>query len=214
MLKEREHLLNVTRRLSASGLNRGTSGNASVRVAEGFLVTPSGMEVDAMTPHDMVLMDKHGDFHGERQPSSEWRFHHDILRARPEIGAVIHTHSMFATTMACLQRDIPPFHYMIALTGADTIRCAPYALFGSQALSDGAVAALQGSKACLLANHGMIVLGEDLERAYAVAVEVETLCEQYWRALQIGEPYLLSAQEMQDVFQQFKGYGKWAEGKA
>jgi L-fuculose-phosphate aldolase len=214
MLKEREHLLNVTRRLSASGLNRGTSGNASVRVAEGFLVTPSGMEVDAMTPHDMVLMDKHGDFHGERQPSSEWRFHHDILRARPEIGAVIHTHSMFATTMACLQRDIPPFHYMIALTGADTIRCAPYALFGSQALSDGAVAALQGSKACLLANHGMIVLGEDLERAYAVAVEVETLCEQYWRALQIGEPHLLSAQEMQEVFQQFKGYGKWAEGKA
>jgi L-fuculose-phosphate aldolase len=214
MLKEREHLLNVTRRLSASGLNRGTSGNASVRVAEGFLVTPSGMEVDAMTPHDMVLMDKHGDFHGERQPSSEWRFHHDILKARPEIGAVIHTHSMFATTMACLQRDIPPFHYMIALTGAATIRCAPYALFGSQALSDGAVAALQGSKACLLANHGMIVLGEDLERAYAVAVEVETLCEQYWRALQVGEPHLLSAQEMQEVFQQFKGYGKWAEGKA
>jgi L-fuculose-phosphate aldolase len=214
MLKEREHLLNVTRRLSASGLNRGTSGNASVRVAEGFLVTPSGMEVDAMTPHDMVLMDKHGDFHGERQPSSEWRFHHDILKARPEIAAVIHTHSMFATTMACLQRDIPPFHYMIALTGAATIRCAPYALFGSQALSDGAVAALQGSKACLLANHGMIVLGEDLERAYAVAVEVETLCEQYWRALQVGEPHLLSAQEMQEVFRQFKGYGKWAEGKA
>jgi L-fuculose-phosphate aldolase len=214
MLKEREHLLNVTRRLSACGLNRGTSGNASVRVAEGFLVTPSGMEVEAMTPHDMVLMDMHGEFHGERQPSSEWRFHHDILRARPEIGAVIHTHSMFATTMACLQRDIPPFHYMIALTGADTIRCAPYALFGSQSLSDAAVAALQGSKACLLANHGMIALGEDLEKAYAVAVEVETLCEQYWRALQIGEPYLLSAQEMQDVFQQFKGYGKWAEGKA
>lgn len=214
MLKEREHLLNVTRRLSACGLNRGTSGNASVRVAEGFLVTPSGMEVEAMTPHDMVLMDMHGEFHGERQPSSEWRFHHDILRARPEIGAVIHTHSMFATTMACLQRDIPPFHYMIALTGADTIRCAPYALFGSQSLSDAAVAALQGSKVCLLANHGMIALGEDLEKAYAVAVEVETLCEQYWRALQIGEPYLLSAQEMQDVFQQFKGYGKWAEGKA
>lgn len=214
MLKEREHLLNVTRRLSACGLNRGTSGNASVRVAEGFLVTPSGMEVEAMTPHDMVLMDMHGEFHGERQPSSEWRFHHDILRARPEIGAVIHTHSMFATTMACLQRDIPPFHYMIALTGADTIRCAPYALFGSQSLSDAAVAALQGSKACLLANHGMIALGEDLEKAYAVAVEVETLCEQYWRALQIGEPHLLSAQEMRDVFQQFKGYGKWAEGKA
>lgn len=211
MLKEREQLLHITRKLAESGLNRGTSGNASVRVSEGFLVTPSGMEVDAMTPHDMVWMDGKGQFHGERQPSSEWRFHHDILKARPEIGAVIHTHSMFATTMACLQRDIPPFHYMIALTGADTIRCAPYALFGSQALSDHAVAALQGSKACLLANHGMIVLGEDLEKAYAIAVEVETLCEQYWRALQIGQPHVLSEKEMAEVFQAFSGYGKWGK---
>lgn len=213
MLKEREHLLNVTRRLSACGLNRGTSGNVSLRVAEGFLVTPSGMEVEAMTPHDMVWMDAKGKFHGERQPSSEWRFHHDILKARPEIGAIIHTHSMFATTLACLQRDIPPFHYMIALTGADTIRCAPYALFGSQTLSDNAVTALQGSRACLLANHGMIALGEDLEKAYAVAVEVETLCEQYWRALQVGEPTLLTQAQMTEVFAQFKGYGKWAQGK-
>lgn len=209
MLKEREHLLSITRKLSESGLNRGTSGNVSVRVADGLLVTPSGMEVEAMTPHDMVLMDKHAKFHGERQPSSEWRFHHDILKARPEIGAVIHTHSMFATTLACLHRDIPPFHYMIALTGADTIRCAPYALFGSQALSDHALAALKDSKACLLANHGMIVLGENLDKAYAVAVEVETLCEQYWRALQIGEPRLLDAAQMTEVFEQFKGYGKW-----
>jgi L-fuculose-phosphate aldolase len=213
MLKEREHLLNVTRRLSACGLNRGTSGNASLRVAEGFLVTPSGMEVEAMTPHDMVWMGAKGKFHGERQPSSEWRFHHDILKARPEIGAIIHTHSMFATTLACLQRDIPPFHYMIALTGADTIRCAPYALFGSQALSDHALDALRGSRACLLANHGMIALGEDLEKAYAVAQEVETLCEQYWRALQVGEPTLLTEAQMAEVFAQFKGYGKWAQGK-
>lgn len=211
MQQAREHLLRITRKLSESGLNRGTSGNASVRVADGLLVTPSGMEVEAMTPHDMVWMDQQGKFHGERQPSSEWRFHHDILKARPEIGAVIHTHSMFATTMACLHRDIPPFHYMIALTGGDTIRCAPYALFGSQLLSDHAVRALQGSKACLLANHGMIALGEDLERAYAVAVEVETLCEQYWHALQIDEPQPLSEQQMLEVFRQFKGYGKWAK---
>ena len=209
MLKEREHLLNITRQLSESGLNRGTSGNVSVRVSDGLLVTPSGMEIEAMTPHDMVWMDSKGKCHGDRQPSSEWRFHHDILAARPEIGAVIHTHSMFATTLACLHRDIPPFHYMIALTGAATIRCAPYALFGSQALSDNALQALQGSKACLLANHGMIALGEDLTRAYAVAQEVETLCEQYWRALQVGEPHLLNDDEMAEVFEQFKGYGKW-----
>ena len=211
MLKEREHLLNITRKLSDSGLNRGTSGNASVRVSDGLLVTPSGMEIEAMTPHDMVWLDGKGKFHGERQPSSEWRFHHDILKARPEIGAVIHTHSMFATTLACLHRDIPPFHYMIALTGAATIRCAPYALFGSQALSDNALTALADSKACLLANHGMIALGEDLNKAYAVAQEVETLCEQYWRVLQISEPRLLNDQQMAEVFEQFKGYGTWAK---
>ena len=169
------------------------------------------MAVEDMTPHDMVWMGFDGKTQGERQPSSEWRFHRDILQARAEVGAVIHTHSMFATTLSCLRRDIPPFHYMIALTGAAIIRCASYALFGSQALSDAALGALQGSKACLLANHGMIALGEDLDRALAIAVEVETLCEQYWRALQVGEPYLLTEQEMAEVFKQFKGYGKWAE---
>lgn len=207
----REDLLRITRSLSEFGLNRGTSGNASVRDGNGFLVTPSGMEVNEMTPHDMVSMDFKGGHKGERKPSSEWRFHLDIFKARPEVGAVIHTHSMFATTIACLRRDIPPFHYMIALTGSDHIRCAPYALFGSQALSDHALKALEGSKACLLANHGMIALGEDLNRALAVAVEVETLCEQYWRALQVSEPHLLSTQEMVKVFEQFEGYGKWAK---
>lgn len=207
----REDLLRITRGLSELGLNRGTSGNASVRAGDGLLVTPSGMEVEVMTPHDMVWMDFDGQFQGERKPSSEWRFHRDILKARPEVGAVIHTHSIFATTLACLRRDIPPFHYMIALTGAATIRCAPYALFGSQALSDNSLKALEGSRACLLANHGMIVLGEDLDKALATAVEVETLCEQYWRALQVGEPCLLTEQEMAEVFEQFKGYGKWGQ---
>ena len=211
MILLREQLLTIARKLSETGLNRGTSGNVSVRAAEGFLVTPSGMTAEAMTPHAMVLMDFNGQPHGPGTPSSEWRFHRDILAARPEIGAVIHTHSMFATTLACLHRDIPPFHYMIALAGGDSIRCAPYALFGSQALSDAAVAALQERKACLLANHGMIALGRDLEDALAVAVEVETLCEQYWRALQVGEPYLLSAQEMAEVMEQFKGYGRWKQ---
>ena len=215
MKNEREQLLKIAQKLIATGLNKGTAGNASVRCEGGFLVTPSGMAVEDMTASSMVKMQFDGGFETEKIPSSEWRFHCDILRldntkSRPEINAVIHTHSMFATTLACLHKDIPPFHYMIAITGADTIRCAPYALFGTQELSDNALTALTHSKACLLANHGMIALGRDLDDALAVAVEVENLCEQYWRALQLGEPHILSEAEMRDVFQQFKGYGKWA----
>jgi len=214
MILIREQLLSITRKLSESGLNRGTSGNVSVRCTDGFLVTPTGMTAEAMTPHDMVQMDFDGQALGNRSPTSEWRFHRDILAARSEIGAIIHTHSMFATSLACLRRDIPPFHYMIALAGGDTIRCAPYALFGSQALSDAAVKALHERKACLLANHGMIAIGRDLDEAYAIAVEVETLCEQYWRALQIGAPCLLTVEEMAEVREQFKGYGRWKNNDA
>jgi L-fuculose-phosphate aldolase len=169
------------------------------------------MTVEEMTPRDMVWMSFDGKAQGGRQPSSEWRFHRDILQARPEVGAVIHTHATFATTLACLHREIPPFHYMIAVAGGDTIRCAPYALFGSQALSDAALSALQDRKACLLANHGMIAVGRDLDQALSVAVEVETLCEQYWRALQAGEPQLLSDAQMAEVMEQFKGYGSWKQ---
>ncbi|MFM9913455.1 MAG: class II aldolase/adducin family protein [Methylophilaceae bacterium] len=211
ILHLREQLLATTRKLSEIGLNRGTSGNVSVRDGDGFLVTPSGMAVEAMTPHDMVLMGFDGKSHGESKPSSEWRFHRDILASRPEVNAVVHTHSMFATSIACLRRDVPPLHYMMALVGGDNIRCAPYALFGSQALSDVALIALQDRKACLLANHGMIALGRDLDAAFAVAVEVETLCEQYWRTLQVGGPVLLNEQEMAEAMQQFKGYGSWKE---
>jgi len=200
----------VVEQLKLLGLNKGTSGNCSVRRQNGFLITPSGQSADEMTADSMVSMQLDGSYSEAQKPSSEWRFHRDIYQSRPEVNAVIHTHSMFATTMACLLKDIPPFHYMIAVTGSGTIRCAPYALFGSQALSDHALAALNDSKACLLANHGMITLGRDLEEALAIAVEVENLCEQYWRLLQITDkPPLLSEAEMRDVFQQFKGYGKW-----
>ena len=212
MQNQREQLLRVSQQLIEQGLNKNTAGNVSVRSGEGFLVTPSGMSVEKMTPASMVQMAFDGSYEKNKIPSSEWRFHCDILKNRPEINAVIHTHSMFATTLACLHKDIPPFHYMIAVTGADTIRCAPYALFGTQVLSDHALAALYHSKACLLANHGMIALGRDLEDALAVTVEVENLCEQYWRILQINpNPPLLTEAEMCDVFQQFKGYGKWAK---
>lgn len=216
MQNAQDKLLGITQKLAELGLNKGTSGNCSVRSGDGFLVTPSGMGVEDMTPASMVHMQLDGSFElqvesNAKKPSSEWRFHRDILASRPEINAVIHTHSMFATTLACLHQDIPPFHYMIAIVGGDTIRCAPYALFGSQALSDNALTALQERKACLLANHGMIALGRDLEDALAVTVEVENLCEQYWRILQLNpNPPLLSEAEMREVFQQFKGYGKWS----
>ncbi len=207
-----EQLLKTTQKLAELGLNKGTAGNCSVRYENGFLVTPSGMSVEEMTPASMVRMQFDGSFEDGKIPSSEWRFHRDILASRLEVNAVVHTHSMFATTLACLHKDIPPFHYMIAVVGGDTIRCAPYALFGSQALSDNALSALQDRKACLLANHGMIALGRDLEDALAVTVEVENLCEQYWRILQLdANPPLLSEAEMREVFQQFKGYGKWAK---
>ncbi len=214
MKNAREKLLSIAQKLIETGLNKGTAGNASVRCQEngkaGFLVTPSGMAVEDMSADSMVLMQLDGSFEPNKIPSSEWRFHRDILNNRPDINAVVHTHSMFATTLACLHKDIPPFHYMIAVVGGDIIRCGPYALFGSQALSDNALAALIDRKACLLANHGMIALGRDLDDALAVAVEVENLCEQYWRALQLGEPHILTEAEMREVFQQFKGYGKWA----
>jgi len=217
----RRDMLAAAQKLVALGLNRGTSGNIGLRYGDGLLVTPSGVPVENMTPELMVLLDASGNSRGQNsgntsshttdiiKPTSEWRIHRDILAARPDINAVVHTHSTFATTLACLHRDIPAFHYMIAVCGGDTIRCAPYALFGSQSLSEHALAALEGHKACLLAQHGMIALGRDLKDALAVAEEVESLCEQYWCILQIGEPKILSAEQMKEVLEQFKKYGQW-----
>ncbi len=207
-----EKLLNTSQKLTSLGLNVGTAGNCSVRVNEAaFLITPSGVATDAMLATSMVRMQFDGSVEPNKTPSGEWRFHRDILANRPEINAVVHTHSMFATTLACLHVEVPAFHYMIAVAGGDNIRCAPYALFGSQALSDAALAALFERKACLLGNHGMIALGRDLDEALAVAQEVEQLCEQYWRILQISPAKLLTETQMQAVFQLFKGYGKWAK---
>ena len=205
-------MVGVAQKLVTLGMNRGTSGNIGVRFGDLFLVTPSGVSAEEMTPEGMVAMSYAGEVIGRGSPSSEWLFHRDILVSRPEVGAVIHTHSRYATTLACLNREIPPFHYMIAVAGGDTIRCAPYALFGSQKLSDLALAALQNRKACLLGNHGMIALGEDLTDALSVAIEVESLCEQYWSALQIGEPNILSDRQMQEVIKKFKTYGRRRKG--
>jgi len=200
-------LVYTAQKLASLGLNKGASGNCSVRNAGGFLITPSGIDTEVMTAESVVAMQMNGDAEANKKPSSEWRFHRDIYQHHPEVNAVIHTHSMFATTIACLHQDVPPFHYMIAMAGGDSIRCAPYALFGTQALSNAALTALKNRKACLLANHGMIAMGTTLEAASALAVEVENLCEQYWRLLQMtAAPLLLSDTEMQAVFEQFKGY--------
>jgi L-fuculose-phosphate aldolase len=196
--------------LDARGLNRGTSGNVGVRCGDGLLVTPSGVPARALTPQAMVLLAANGDVIGSGRPSSEWRFHRDILASRPDLNAVVHVHSPFATTLACLGLEIPPFHYMIAAAGGATIRCAPYALFGTQDLSDHALAALRQRRACLLANHGMIAAGADLEQAVALCVEVESLCEQYWRARQIAEPAHLSDAQMAEVMEKFRTYGRRA----
>ena len=208
----RRQLIATACRMAPANLNRGAAGNLSVRAREngvdGYLITPSGMDYEVLVPEDIVFMRLDGTPDGRRKPSSEWRFHHDIYAARPEAGAILHAHSPFATSVACLRRDIPPFHYMIARFGGSTVRCARYATFGTQALSDATVAALQDRSACLLANHGMVVYGRDLAHALALAIEFETLCAQYWRSLQLGAPVLLSREEMAEVIERFKWYGK------
>lgn len=204
----RQQMLDTALQLSAKGLNRGTSGNVGARFGTGFLVTPTGLSVDEMTLDDMVLMDVDGNHQGELDPSSEWRFHRDIFVARADVGAIVHTHSTFATTLACMGKDVPAFHYMVARAGGRSIRCSPYATFGTQQLSDYALSALESRLACLLGNHGLIVVGASLKRALALTVEVESLCEQYWRTLQVGEANLLSDKEMDTVLEKFKSYGK------
>jgi len=204
----RQQLLQTSRRMVELGLNRGTAGNASVRYGNDILITPSALPVAEMTEQDLVLIDKEGKILRGRKPSSEWRIHCDILKARPEIGAVLHMHSTFATTIACLGKDVPAVHYHIAIAGGDTIRCTPYSIFGEQNLSDHALEALRDRKACLLGNHGMIALGKDLNDALAVAHEVEYLCEIYWRALSVGEPKILTVQQMHEVKAKFVEYKK------
>jgi L-fuculose-phosphate aldolase len=208
----REAIIATAIAMNAAGINRGKSGNVSARWQttgfDGFLVTPTGLPYGETSCVDIVAMTIEGDVHGIRKPSSEWRFHRDLYRTRPDVEAVVHTHAPFATTLACMQRSIPAFHYMVAVAGGTDVRCAPYATFGTQALSDHAIAALEGRDACLLAHHGMIAVGRTLERALALAIEVETLAEMYWRTLLLGEPALLPDDEMATVLEKFRTYGQ------
>lgn len=207
----RREIIAACQDMNRRGINQGTSGNISVRVPEGLLLTPSGLPYDEMEPADIVLMRLDGSHEGRRKPSTEWRFHRDIIASRPEVGAVVHTHAMFATTLSCLRLDIPAVHYMVAAAGGTTIRCAPYATFGTPELAALALKALEGRSACLLANHGMIAVGPNLKKAMWLAVEVETLAAQYWRALQVGKPYILSDEEVAAVIERFRTYGQVPE---
>ncbi|MBS1183149.1 MAG: Ribulose-5-phosphate 4-epimerase [Proteobacteria bacterium] len=205
----RSEIIATCRRMDAIGLNQGTSGNVSVRIAsDRFLVTPTGIPYDVMTEDEIAEVTFDGAYSGPRRPSSEWRFHRDILLRRPDVDTVIHTHAMFSTTIACQRLQIPAFHYMIASAGGSSIRCADYATFGSQELADNALTALEGRRACLLANHGVIATGEGLAAALGLLVEVETLAAQYWRVLQLGKPIVLDDAEMAKVVELFKSYGR------
>lgn len=207
----RRELIHAAQEMNRLGINQGKAGNASLRVENGILITPGGVDYGALELEDIVEMDFDGGHRcprADRVPSSEWRFHLDILKSRDDLGAMIHTHGKAVTALACLHKEIPAFHYLVGLAGGKSIRCAPYALFGTQALSDHALKALDGRKACLLANHGMIAAEANLAKALALAVEVETLAEMYGRALQLGEPKLLSDAEMAEVLEKFaEGYG-------
>ena len=207
----RSALIATANELNDSGINQGTSGNLSVRTESGFLITPSGMNYSSLKPEHVVFMNLSGEHSSSCKPSSEWRFHRDIYVARTDAGAIVHTHSVYATALACLNRHIPAFHYMVAAAGGRNIRCAPYATYGTQDLSDFAVAALVGRKACLLSHHGVIALGDGLSPALALAAEVETLAKQYLAALSVAEPELLSDTEMDLVIEKFKAYGANAQ---
>lgn len=200
--------------MNERGINQGTSGNISVRVDGGFLITPSGVAYAEMQPEDIVFMKIDASHTGPRKPSTEWRFHRDIMEKKPEVGATIHLHSMFCTSLSMLRREIPAVHYMIAAAGGPSVPCVPYVTWGTQELADCIIAALTNRHACLLANHGMVCVGPNLKKAAWLAVEIETLAAQYWRALQVGVPHILPDDEIGRVMEKFKSYGQGTEKRA
>jgi L-fuculose-phosphate aldolase len=211
----RSEIVSFGQRMSSSGLSPGKSGNLSVRIDGGMLITPTGIAYHEMRPADLVEIRFDGRAaSGQRVPSSEWRMHLALYKARADVGAVVHTHSLNATALACLHRGIPPFHYMVAEFGSDRIACAPYAIYGSEELARHAVKALGPREGCLLANHGAVAVGETLRQAYERAAALEALAAQYARALTIGRPKILSRREMARVLERFKTYGKQTDVKA
>lgn len=208
-----QQIIDTCLAMNSEGINQGSAGNVSARFENGFLITPSGLAYDRLTPGDIVYVGMDGALEGPLKPSSEWRMHLDIYAARAEAGAVIHAHSTFATSLSCLRKDIPAFHYMVAVAGGMDIKCSDYALFGTQDLSDTMLVALEDRRACLLGTHGMICFHDNLDKTLWLAVEVETLAKQYWHACQAGEPVILSEGQMVEVLEKFKSYGKQADSK-
>jgi L-fuculose-phosphate aldolase len=208
--KLRKGIIETCLEMNRSGLNQGTSGNVSHRIDGGMLITPTSLPYAQMKPADIVAMNFDGTYSGRRLPSSEWRFHRDILKNRADVNIVLHTHSVYCTTLATHERGIPSFHYMVAVAGGSDIRCSDYACFGTQELSDTALKALEGRTACLLGHHGLIVLADTFEKALWRAHEIETLAKMYVHALAIGEPPRLSEAEMKQVIEQMRrmSYGQ------
>ncbi len=207
----RQSVIETSQTLSKTGLSPGKSGNVSARAdADGaMLITPTGVPYDMLTADCIVRVEADGSVgEGQLLPSSEWHFHNAIYKARPDVGGIVHAHSQAATALACTGRDIPAFHYMVAAAGGSDIRCAPYATYGTAELAENAVAALKGRKACLLANHGQIAVGETVEKALALAREVETLAAQYSHALALGDVRILDEAEMDRVQSKFTSYGQ------
>jgi L-fuculose-phosphate aldolase len=214
----REAAVAAVRRLDALGMNRGSTGNLSLRWlregVDGMFITPTGMGADDLRPQDLVWVGSDGQVVGEWQPSSEWHFHQAVYGERPELQAIVHTHAVHATALACLDRPLPAFHYMVAVAGGDSVPLVPYFTFGTEELSRSVAAAMQERDACLLAHHGLVAAGPTLAQAMKVAQEVESLCEVYLKALAVGEPTLLSGDEMARVIELFRHYGKAARRKA
>ena len=205
----REQIVDAYTRLDREGLNRGSSGNVSVRSgADGLLISPTGIDATRITAASVVEIGLDGNERSAGIPSSEWLMHAEIYRRYPETHAVVHTHADACVALACQRSGIPAFHYMVAGYGGNDIRCAPYEVFGSEALAHAAVVALQDRSACLLANHGMLSRGRDLDAAVGTAIKLETLARQYWMALQLGPPVLLSDQQMQEVAIRYQHYGR------
>jgi L-fuculose-phosphate aldolase len=210
----RRAIVEACRSLNALGLAQGTAGNISVRWADGFLITPSGLPYAEMTGDDILQMRLDGSYEHALRPSSEWRFHRDIMAERADVGAIVHGHPIYATAFAMCRRDIPAAHYMIAAAGGPTIRCSRYATFGTEELSRAALEALEGRTCCLLANHGTIATGPNLDKAMWLALEVETLCRQYAVALQVGAPVILPDDEIARVAERFRtNYGPRSRGE-
>lgn len=207
----RKEIIETALKLEPTGLSKGTSGNVSARVDGGFLITPSGVKYERLRPQDLVFMDMDGNPSGRLKPSSEWAFHLDIYKERGTAKAIVHAHPPYCTALACLSKSIPQFHYMVAVAGGKDIACARYEMFGTPELSAAVLEALAGRRACLMAHHGLVAFGDDPEKALDLAIEVEGLAQQYQLILQMGEPELLSDEEMETVIHRFWSYGTNAQ---